>query len=102
MADLMAGETDSARPPARCWCCGKEHPASALLRLDDHDEVRVCLWCAEYLAKRAHTRRDHMRPSIAGRGRNLLRSVRRTVMDHGWHQFPLFGPVLRWLGRYWP
>jgi hypothetical protein len=102
MTATTPAETGFAEPPAECWCCGKEHPASALLHLNNHPEVTVCLWCGEYLARRAQERRDEMTPSLAGRARDVLRRGRRVVMDHGWQGLPIIGPVLRWLGRYMP
>jgi hypothetical protein len=89
-------------PPGECWCCGKVHPATALLNLGSRPEATVCLWCADFLARRADERRDHLRPSLAGRARGVLRAGRRTVMEHGWQTLPVVGPLLRWLGRYLP
>jgi len=40
--------------------------------------------------------------SIASRLRDGLRWARRVVMDHHWHQRPVIGRPLRWLGRYLP
>jgi hypothetical protein len=102
MTASAAAQTEHAEPAAECWCCGKQHPSSALLHLDLHSEVTICLWCAEYLTRRAQERRDQMRPSLTGRARNVLRGGRRVVMDHGWQQLPVIGFILRWLGRHLP
>lgn len=97
-----SGNTNHPDPPAECWCCGTENATSNLVHLDNHSEVAVCLWCAEYLGRRADEQRDHLRPSAAGRARDVLRAGRRTVMDHGWQGLPVLGPGLRWLGRHLP
>jgi hypothetical protein len=102
MTAATAAQAEHEPPPGVCWCCGKEHPTTALVNLGSHPEVTVCLWCADFLARRADERRDRLRPSPAGRARDVLRAGRRSVMDHGWHTLPVVGPVLRWLGRYLP
>jgi ribosome-binding protein aMBF1 (putative translation factor) len=102
MTATTADQAEQAEPLAECWCCGKRHPSSALLHLDDHSEVTICLWCAEYLTRRAQERRDQMRPSPAGRVRDVLRRGRRVVIEHGWQRLPVIGSILRWLGRYLP
>lgn len=102
MSAMTAAGTDVGEQTGECWCCGNEHAESGLLHLGSHPEVTVCLGCGEYLAQRARERRDGMSPSIAGRGRDLLRSGRRFVVHHGWHERPVVGPVLRRLGRHLP
>ena len=102
MGAMTADETDFAEQLGECWCCGNEYPDSALLHLGSHPEVTVCLRCWNHLAQRARERQDEATPSLAGRGRHVLRSARRVVMNRGWHQLPVVGPVLRWLGRYLP
>ena len=87
---------------ADCWCCGQRYPAERLMRLGDHPEVAVCLACAHFLHQQAMHREDALRPSIASRLRDGLRWGRRVVMDHYWHQRPLIGRPLRWLGRHLP
>lgn len=86
----------------RCWCCGTPTADARLLALGAHPEVEVCLACAHHLALRARERRDRLRPTLAGRGRDLLRAGRRLVVDHGWHQLPLVGRVLQGIGRFTP
>jgi hypothetical protein len=102
MSAMTADDADFAEQLGECWCCGNGYPPSALLHLGTHPEVTVCIGCGDYLAQRARERRDELRPSLAGRGRDVLRSARRVVMDHGWHELPVVGPVLRRLGRYLP
>jgi hypothetical protein len=87
---------------AECWCCGQQYASERLVRLGSHPEVAVCLGCAHFLHRQARAREDALRPSISGRARDALRSVRRMAMDQGWHQRPLIGPPLRWLGRHLP
>lgn len=81
-----------------CWCCGHGYEESAVVRLGEHPEVAVCLRCAHFLHNQARGREDAQRPSPAARARDALRAGRRFVMSHGWHQKPVIGPVLRWLG----
>jgi len=82
-----------------CWCCGHEYSSEQLVHLGSHPEVGVCLRCAHFLHQQAGQRKDALRPSIAGRLRDGMRWCRRVVMDHGWHQRPVIGRPLRWLGR---
>jgi hypothetical protein len=85
-----------------CWCCGQRFSAERLVHLGNHPEVGVCLGCAHFLHQQAHARADQLRPSLAGRMRDQLRRARKQVRDHHWHQQPVIGPALRWLGRYLP
>ena len=85
-----------------CWCCGQRSSADSAVRLGNHPEVAVCLRCAHYLHQQARAREDALRPSIASRLRDELRRERRLVMDRQWHQRPVIGRPLRWLGRYLP
>jgi hypothetical protein len=82
----------------RCWCCGHQQRPEQLVHLGSHPEVVVCLGCAHFLHQRARAREDELRPSLGGRGRDVLRSARMVVMNHGWHNAPVVGRVLRWLG----
>ena len=85
-----------------CWCCGAPRPEEELVRLGDHPEVAVCLGCAHFLHQRARAREDELRPSPAGRARDLLRAGRQLVIRHGWHDRPVIGPLLRRLGTRLP
>jgi len=87
---------------AECWCCGQRYPGERLLRLGSHPEVAVCLACAHFLHQQAQQREDALRPSVASRLRDAARLARRLVIDHGWHQRPLVGRPLRWLGQRLP
>ena len=88
----------SASGPESCWCCGQAHPDSEMIQLGEHPEAAVCLRCAHFLHQQARGREDAARPSLAVRGRDVLRAGRREVMRRGWHRQPFIGPVLRWLG----
>ena len=72
-----------------CWCCGQHQSTEDVVHLGDHPEVAVCLGCAHFLHQRA-------------RARDGLRAVRNLVMARRWHEKPLIGPVLRWLGTRMP
>jgi hypothetical protein len=95
-----AGSADGGE--VQCWCCGWWCPDERLVRLEDHREVGVCLRCAHFLHRQARQREDALRPSMAGRVRDGLRRGRQVVMDRGWHQRPVIGGPLRWLGRHLP
>jgi hypothetical protein len=86
----------------RCWCCGQQRPADRVVYLGSHPEVAVCLGCAHVLHQRARAREDEMRPSLSGRGRDVLRAGRELVMRRGWHHLPGVGRLLRWAGRRLP
>jgi hypothetical protein len=96
-----ATESDAAEPLA-CWCCGSAYQEAELVRLGTHPEVGVCLRCAHFLHQQARGREDALRPSPAALVRDQLRSARQVVMQRGWHQKPVIGRPLRWLGRRLP
>lgn len=89
---------DPAPGVVTCWCCGQPRPDAEVVHLGTHPEVLVCLRCAHFLHQQARKREDAARPSIATRGRDVLRAGRQEVMRRGWHQKPIIGPMLRWLG----
>jgi hypothetical protein len=86
----------------QCWCCGERRAADTMVHLGSHPEVAVCLRCAHFLHQQAWNLEDELRPSMGGRVRDGLRSARRAVMARSWHQRPLVGRPLRWLGRHLP
>jgi NMD protein affecting ribosome stability and mRNA decay len=98
----MTTVTDTAPDLARCWCCGQLKPENEVVHLGEHPEVAVCLRCGHYLHQQARSREDAARPSIATRGRDVLRAGRREVMRHDLQHKPIIGPVLRWLGARLP
>jgi hypothetical protein len=87
---------DGADGGGRCWAW--TGPESGVVRLGHHAEVAVCLRCAHFLHQQARGREDAARPSPTTRLRDGLRAVRRLAMRHGWHQKPVIGSALRWLG----
>jgi hypothetical protein len=93
-----AADSNTAQP-LECWCCGSTHPESGLVRLGRHPEVGVCLGCAHFLHQQARGRVNAQHPSMASRVRDQLRAARRMVTQRGWHQRPVIGKPLRWLGR---
>jgi hypothetical protein len=97
-----SGGAETGPPDGACWCCGRQFPPDRLVRLGSHPEVAVCLGCAHFLHRQARRRADAQHASIAGRLRDVLRGGRRVVVERGWHQRPVLGRPLRWLGRYLP
>ncbi|WP_322756192.1 hypothetical protein [Frankia sp. Cas3] len=94
-------ESDAAEP-LTCWCCGGTYQEPDLVRLGNHPEVGVCLSCAHFLHQQARSREDALRPSPASRLRDGLRAGRCLVIRWRWHQHPVIGRPLRWLGRRLP
>lgn len=86
----------------RCWCCGGDFAEADLVRLGEHPEVGVCLDCANWLGRRAKRRHDEQHPSIGGRIRAAVHSVRELVIRKGWHERGLLGDLLRRLDRHLP
>jgi hypothetical protein len=99
VANAAAAAESDAAEPLECWCCGSAYPEFDLVRLGNHPEVGVCLRCAHFLHQQARGREDALHPSPASRVRDQLRSARRVVMQRHWHQRPVIGKPLRWLGR---
>jgi hypothetical protein len=85
----------------QCWCCGNRRPAEAVVHLGEHPEAVVCVDCA-HLHQRARALEDARRPSPAARARDGLRAVRTLVVVRRWHEKPVIGGVLRWLGARLP
>jgi hypothetical protein len=86
----------------RCWCCGQQRPAGQMVYLGSHPEVAVCLACAHFLHRRARAREDQLHPTLAGRGRDVLRAGREQVIRRGWQHAPGVGRLLRWAGSRLP
>jgi hypothetical protein len=57
---------------------------------------------AHFLHQQARARKDAAWPSPATQGRDVLRAARRLGIRHGWHSWPVIGPVLRRLGTRLP
>ena len=86
---------------SNCWCCGDEFPETSLLRLGARPEAAVCLQCATYLHRRTE-HDDALAPSMASRGRSVIRRARSLVINHGWQNVPVIGLVLRRFDRWLP
>ena len=86
----------------QCWCCGRPRGDQDVVRLGDHPEVRVCLGCAHFLHQRARAKEDALRPSPGGRARDALRAGHRFVIQRGWQDKRVLGPLLRRLDRRLP
>lgn len=72
------------------------------MRLGQHPEVGLCLQCATWVKRRAVARRDEQRPSLPGRLRAGIHTVRNTVIERGWHDRGRVGALLRRIDRYLP
>lgn len=95
-ADETPGE------PSRCWCCGRPVAADQAVRLGNHPEVAVCVRCARSIGKWGREIEDRGRSGPGVRARDGLRGVRKAVVRRGWHNAPIFGGPLRWLGKRLP
>jgi hypothetical protein len=93
---------DDRPDPSQCWCWGATDHPDRLVHLGNHPEVVVCTRCAHSLSKWAWEIEDRGRTGPAVRVRDAIRSVRRTVVQHGWHHNKVVGRGLRWLGRFTP
>lgn len=101
----MTSETvvhDQESEDSECWCCAQAIPPGEMVRLDNHPEVALCLGCARFLAQRVSAIEDRERTGPAVLARDVVRRMRRAVIDHSWHTRPLVGTGLRWPGRYLP
>lgn len=87
---------------SRCWCCSRDDADARMVHLGAHPEVALCTRCARWAAKEAAEIEDRDRTGWAVAARDRLRTVRRGVVARGWHQHPLVGRPLRWLGRWMP
>jgi hypothetical protein len=90
------------RDVVACWCCGQARGEADVVRLGSHPEVAVCLGCARFLHQRARAREDSLRPSPGTRVRNAIRAGRSFVVQRGWQDRRLLGPLLRRLDRHLP
>lgn len=82
-----------------CWCCGRVTPGDALVHLNNHPEVGICINCVHFLGRRA---RDYQATVLRQRLRGAAESIRREIMARGWHERPVAGPALRWINRHLP
>lgn len=85
-----------------CWCCGTSGGSTQMVHLGNHPEVALCVRCCRFAAKQAWEIEDRSRTGPLVGARQRFRSLRRSVVVHGWHQHPLVGGPIRWIGRHLP
>lgn len=83
---------------SECSCCGRKFTETRIVRLLCHPAIGLCFGCARWLHGQARQQADAERSTVAARIRDVARLPRRVVIDHGWHNRPVIGRVLRWLG----
>ena len=94
--------SDGAPAPSECWCCGAVDDPTRMVHLGNHPEVALCVRCAHSVSKWAWEIEDQSRAGLLVAARHRLRSVRRAVIDRGWHRSPFIGGPVRWIGRRLP
>lgn len=94
----MTHTMNEVRGSVECWCCGEEQAESAVVRLGNHPEVALCLRCAHFVHSRAQAHEDAGVHTLVTRGRDVVRSTERFVIQHDLQHKPVIGPLLRWLG----
>lgn len=99
---LQVAVDEAPHSRSECWCCGMVEDPARLVHLGNHPEVTVCIRCAHSISKWAWEIEDQSRPGMAARARDQFRSVRKAVVQRGWHQSRLVGRPLRWLGSRLP
>lgn len=97
---ISQGSTDP--PPGECWCCGSTDDPDRMVHLGNHPEVGICRSCARWAAKQAWEIEDRDRTGPLVRVRDVLRTGRQIVIDHGWHRGRWLGGPLRWIGKRMP
>ena len=91
-----------AHESERCCVCGSTGPSASMVHLGNHPEVALCRPCARWAAKQAWQLDDRDRTGPLVAARTGFRRLRRTVVEHGWHRSPVFGGLLRWIGKRLP
>ncbi len=95
----MSSQAETAVGKSACRCCGQMTDEDALVHLDTHPEVGICVRCVRFLSRRA----GDYQPSARRRQlRGAAESIRGQVTSRGWHERPVIGPVLLWLNRHVP
>lgn len=87
---------------SECWCCGSVGNGDRMVHLGNHPEVALCLRCARFVAKSGREIEDRDKDGGAARARDQFRTVRKAVVRRGWHNAPVIGAALRWIGRRTP
>ena len=93
---------DSRSDSSRCWCCGVVDDPFRMIHLGNHPEVILCVRCGRWAGKQAWEIEDRDRAGVSTVVRDRFRAARRRVVQRGWHHNRVFGPVLRWVGRFLP
>jgi hypothetical protein len=102
MTTHTAIEDADAISPSDCWCCGRHQPPEKMVHLGNHPEVAICVRCAYSVKNWAWEIEDQSRTGLLVRQRDRLRHARKLAMRKGWHQHPILGRPVRWLGRRLP
>ena len=89
-------------PLGECWCCGSMNDPDRMVHLGNHPEVGICRACARWAAKEAGEIEDRDRTGPLVLLRDGLRTIRRFVIDQGWHRSRWLGGSLRWIGKRMP
>jgi hypothetical protein len=97
-----SAETHDVPALGQCWCCGSDNDPTLMVRLGNHPEVALCRPCARWAAKQAWELDDQSKTGVLVIARNQFRSIRQTVIHHGWHRSPIIGASLRWIGKRLP
>jgi hypothetical protein len=71
----------------------------SLVHLGNHPEVGICVNCVSFLVRKA---RGLQGSRVQRRLHAIAESVRGEVMNRGWHDRTVIGPVLLWLNRRLP
>ena len=87
---------------SECWCCGAIDDPARMIHLGNHPEVLLCVPCGHWAAKQAWEIEDRARTGPLVRGRDRLRALRRSVVEHGWQHKRILGGPLRWIGKRLP
>jgi hypothetical protein len=93
---------DESLARSQCWCCGQVVPPERLVHLGNHPEVALCIRCAHWASRQAKEIEDRSGTGVGVRVRDGMRVARRKVIERGWHRLPVFGALLRRLGRHTP
>jgi hypothetical protein len=103
MPTFVAVEDAEVEPcSCSCWCCGATDAPERMVHLGNHPEVALCLGCARWAAKEAWAIEDQRRTRLVVRARDRFRSIRRGVVNRGWHRRRVLGGPLRWIGKRLP
>jgi hypothetical protein len=102
MSAARTAVEDAFDTPSQCWCCGAVDDPTRMVHLGNHPEVALCRACARWAAKQAWEIDDRTKTGLLVRVRERFRSLRRAVIDRGWHRSKLLGRPLRWLGDHLP